>query len=262
MGKSGKSGKVNRAEPTDLTWIEKLPDCAELFKQAGWLKFFKKIDGHNAQVSCKFAKGLKDDMVMMDALKFKLTVELIAEATEISNEGEHWFKKLPFDFEPQRYLLPNVTPDWNKGILIQNFRKEWIEPIRILQSYVTCEGRYSFVFKYHFRFLQHIVGISKLNLPFFFLRSLQKMSSRIKQHEDHTSQSIFHHGLIKLIITTVLQHEDKTWDFFLFWSDVHPQQEDQHLKRQTDKGKVMMKKLGHTAKTADKDNVKAKKVEK
>ena len=71
-------------------------------------------------------------MVTFDTLKFKLTVELIAEATGIKNEGEPWFKKLPFDFEPQRYLLPNVTPDWNKGILIQHFGKEWIEPIRIL----------------------------------------------------------------------------------------------------------------------------------
>ena len=100
MGKSGKIGKINRAEPTDLTQIEKLPDCAELFQQAGWLKFFRKVDGYNAQVSCKFAQGLKDDMVILDVLKFKLTVELIAEATEISNEGEHWFKKLRFDFEP------------------------------------------------------------------------------------------------------------------------------------------------------------------
>ena len=100
MGKSGKSGKVNRAEPTDLTWIEKLPDCAELFQQAGWMNFFRKIDGYNAQVSCKFAQGFKDDMVIFDALKFKLIVELIAEATEIRNEGGPWFKKLPFDFEP------------------------------------------------------------------------------------------------------------------------------------------------------------------
>ena len=99
-----------------------------------------------------------------------------------------------------------------------------------------------------------------MNLPFFFLKSLQKMSGRIKQHEDHTSQSIFHHGLIKLIISTMLQHQGKTWDFFLFWLDFHPKQEDQQPKRQTDKGKVMMKKLGHTAKPADKEDVKAKKV--
>ena len=69
-------------------------------------------------MSCKFAQGLKDDMVIFYALKFKLTVGLIEEATRISNEGEPWFKKLPFDFEPQRYLLPNVNTDWNKGILI------------------------------------------------------------------------------------------------------------------------------------------------
>ena len=33
-------------------------------------------------MSCKFAKGLKDDMIMMDALKFKLTMEL----SEVSKE--------------------------------------------------------------------------------------------------------------------------------------------------------------------------------
>ena len=168
----GKSGKINRAEPTDVGWIEKLPGCVELFQQAGWLEFFKRINGYNAEVSCKFAQCLKDDMVTFDTLKFRLTVELIAEATGVSNEGELWFKKLPFTFDPQRYLLPNVTPDWNKGILIQNFRKEWVEPIRILQSYITCEGRYAYVFKYHFRFLQHMVGQSKMNLPFFLFKSL------------------------------------------------------------------------------------------
>ena len=59
MGKSGKSGKVNRAEPADVGWIENLPGCVELFHQVGWIDFFKKIDGYNAKVSCKFAQGLK-----------------------------------------------------------------------------------------------------------------------------------------------------------------------------------------------------------
>ena len=77
----GKSGKINRAEPSDLTWVKKLPDCADMFEQAGWLSFFKKIDGFNSKVSCRFAKALKEDMIIMDALRFKLTVELISEAT-------------------------------------------------------------------------------------------------------------------------------------------------------------------------------------
>ena len=200
----GKNGKTNRAEPTDLNWIELFPGCVELFQNAGWLYFFKRIDGYNSEVSYQFAKSYKHDMIVFDTLRFKLTVEQISEATGIRNEGEMWFKKLPFTFNAQRYLLPGVTPDWSKGILIQSFKSEWVEPIRILQSYITCEGRYAYVFKYHFRFLQHMVGVSKMSLPFFLLKSLQKMSSRVNDHQDHTSQSIFHHGLIKLIISTAL----------------------------------------------------------
>ena len=58
----------------------------------------------------------------------------------------------------------------------------------------------------------------------------------------------------------MLQYEGKTWDFFLFWSGFHVKQEDQQPKRQTDKGKVMMKKLGHKAKPADKEDVQIEKV--
>ena len=200
----GESGKFYRVEPTNARWMEKLPVCVQIFQQAGWLEFFRRIDGYNAEAYYRFAQCYKHDMVVFDTLKFRLTVDLVAEATGINNEGEMWFKKLPFTFDAQRYLLPNITPDWSKGILIQNFRSEWVEPIRILQSYITCEGRYAYVFKYHFRFLQHMVGVSKMSLPFLLLKSLQKMSSRVKDHQDHTSQSIFHHGLIKLIISTAL----------------------------------------------------------
>ena len=170
-------------------------------------------------------------MVVFDTLNFKLTVDLVAEATGIRNEGEMWFKKLPFTFNAQRYLIPGITPDWSKGILIQNFRNEWVEPVRVLQSYITCEERYAYVFKYYFRFLQHLVGESKMSLPFFLFRILQKMSSRVKGHQDHTTQSIFHHGLIKLIISIDLQKEGKTWDYFIFWSSFQIKQEEQQTKK-------------------------------
>ena len=64
----GKSGKVNRNEPTDVSWIEKFPGCVELFQQAGWLDFFKRIDGYNSEVSYQFAKIYKQDMVIFDVL--------------------------------------------------------------------------------------------------------------------------------------------------------------------------------------------------
>ena len=112
-----------------------------------------------------------------------------------------------------------------------------------MKSYVTCEGRYAFVFKYHFMFLQHLNHEAKMNLTLFFLKSLQKMSSRVKEHQDHTKQSIFHHGLIKLIISTVLQKKEKTWDYFLFWSGFQSKKEDQSKKRKLNKGHNLVKKL-------------------
>ena len=51
------------------------------------------------------------------------------------------------------------------------------------------------------------------------------MSNRIKVHMDHTHQFVFHHGLIKLIVSTVLQKKSRTWDHFLFWSTFLSEQE-------------------------------------
>ena len=69
MGKSGKSGKVNMTEPSDITRVEKLPGCVELFQQVGWIYFLRRLDGYDAEVSCKFAQGLKNDMVTFGTLK-------------------------------------------------------------------------------------------------------------------------------------------------------------------------------------------------
>ena len=66
-----KSGKTNRVEPTDLSWIDKFPVCAKLFANAGWLTFFKNIDGYHAKVSHKFAQCYDKEIVSFDNLHSK-----------------------------------------------------------------------------------------------------------------------------------------------------------------------------------------------
>ena len=114
-----KSGKTNRAEPSDMSWAKNFPDCARLFSEAGWLQYFEKIDGHHTKVSYEFAQSLEKETVSFNTLKFELTRELIVEATGIADEGEFWFKKVPFVFNSENYLLPNVVADWGKGVHIQ-----------------------------------------------------------------------------------------------------------------------------------------------
>ena len=69
------------------------------------------------------------------------------------------------------------------------------------------------------------------------------MSCRVREHQDHPKKSVFHHGLIKLIISTVLQKREKTWEHFLFWSDFKTEKEDRSQKRQVDQGQTLIKKL-------------------
>ena len=86
-----RSGKTNRTEASDMIWVQTFPDCAKLFLEARWLSFFERIEGYHSEVSYKFAQCLDKDMVTFDTLKFKLTKELLAEATWILDEGEYWF---------------------------------------------------------------------------------------------------------------------------------------------------------------------------
>ena len=152
-----KSGKTNRCEPTDTSWESEFPNCAALFKRAGWFTFFERITGFNTEASYRFAQGFNNDTVTFDTLKFELIEELIARATSIARDGELWFKKIPFTFNPKYFLVTKVEGlDRGKGVQLDKFKPEWREFIRILQSHITCEGRFGLVFKYHVRFLQHL----------------------------------------------------------------------------------------------------------
>ena len=50
-----KSGKINGFVPTYTSWAMKFPECAELFRVAGWFSFFEKIVGFNPEVSHHFS---------------------------------------------------------------------------------------------------------------------------------------------------------------------------------------------------------------
>ena len=98
----------------------------------------------------------------------------------------------------------------------------WKTPLEMIQNYVTCEGRYDRVLRCHLRFLMQLSGEKKMNLPYYLLKSIQKMISRVHDHQEHSVCSLFHQGLIKLLIKLLiifhLKKKGKTWEGFLFES--------------------------------------------
>ena len=101
----GKSGKINRFEPTDTSWATKFRECAALFRAARWFSFFERITNFNAEVSHYFAQNLINGAVTFNTLKFELTEGLVVGATSIPMDGESWFKKTSFNFSPDDFLL-------------------------------------------------------------------------------------------------------------------------------------------------------------
>ena len=64
-----------------------------------------------------------NDTVTFDTLKFDLTEDLIVEATSVSRDGELWFKKIPFSFDPSDFLLQgNESLEWGKGVHLAKFK--------------------------------------------------------------------------------------------------------------------------------------------
>ena len=68
-----RSGKTNRFEPSDMSWVQTFSICAKLFSEARWLVFFEIIEGYHLEVAYKFAQCLDKYMVTFDTSKFKLT---------------------------------------------------------------------------------------------------------------------------------------------------------------------------------------------
>ena len=101
---------------------------------------------------------------------FEVLKASFVDATRLSTEGDQWFKKIPFGVDLYMFLFPRHEPlDWSKGICQNSLKEEWREVLSIIQRYVTYEGRFTTLYRYHLRFLLHVVGVSKLNLPFYLL---------------------------------------------------------------------------------------------
>jgi hypothetical protein len=82
----------------------------------------------------------------------------------------------------------------------------------ILKQFVTCEGLYRLVFLYHIRLLMHFIGF-ELSRPFYLLKSLYKMSKRYKRLS--VDSSMFHHGLIKIMLIHHLSTVGDCWNKIL-----------------------------------------------
>jgi hypothetical protein len=95
--------------------------------------------------------------------------EKLVATTNITIQGEKWFKGMPLD---PVFYTDFLKPEYKKHKFGANIPRECIlehyeKLLRVVQRYFTCEGKFDKVYQYHKRILMHFTGKNPLNLPFY-----------------------------------------------------------------------------------------------
>jgi hypothetical protein len=118
-----------------------------------------------------------------------------------------------FDDVPWTLLFQSRTVNsCDRGLPAKMLKPRWYDLLMIIKQFVTCEGRYGFIFLFHLRLLMVFMGF-ELSMPYYLHRSLFKMAKRYKRSQADTS--LFHLGLIKMIVVYELRLRGDCWADFL-----------------------------------------------
>ena len=102
----------------------------------------------------------------------------------------------------------------NKGIPQDYLRSKYRRLLFLLQKYITYEGNFGLDFLFHICLLDHF-RYKPLNLPYYLRMSLLKIVISTKERVAHIEENLYHHSLVKIIMTKVLKRQNKTWEDFL-----------------------------------------------
>jgi hypothetical protein len=204
---------VVRAEPNGSQALLTFNDAYADLEEFGWLSFIRKFDGFNTPVARQFALSFDGCRAKVGDLQLEVTEHSLGLATGLPVKGEKWSKSYKVNDIPWTLLFRSRTVrSCNRGLPASMLKPRWHSLLMILKQFVTCEGRYGFVFLFHLRLLMVFMGF-ELSLPHYLHRSLFKMAKKYKGSQADTS--LFHVGLIKILVVYELGLRRDSWPDFL-----------------------------------------------
>jgi len=215
--KCHKSGHLLRMEPSTEDLFEVFPQVAETFDRAGWLNFCLCLKGYHPEIVTAFIQTFDGYEAQIAELTVRISEDIIACAFDIQIEGERWFRKDKFDESTLHQFLKEDAPEpnWRIGIPTKHLKDEWQIMMIAIRSYITCEGRYVHLYRLHMRFLLHLTGQQTMNLPYFLIRDLIKVSKKIQKNPSKMENSVSHHSLITMLVFDQLRRNDMSIKKFL-----------------------------------------------
>jgi hypothetical protein len=215
----GRGGAPLRKELNDITYLESHPEICQMFRDAGCYRYVQKLQGYHQGVTEAFSKTFDGAKVIIGPLEMKIDEANIAAATKMPSQGKDGLKQpLPRTLNSGLTSSLNFKASFGREMFPHLiWRRNGKTLLKAIQVYITCEGRYDRVMLYHFKLINHFTGKTPLNLPYYLHRSLTKMSHKVQAKPEKIRNTLFHYGLIKLIVLEELKRRERTWEHFLFW---------------------------------------------
>jgi hypothetical protein len=215
--KAHKGGGIVRTEPYDMQLFVVEPLIREVFQRVGCFNFCQKMQRGHPEVAREFALNFDGTKTKVGTLELEVSEETIATTTEIPNTGERWFKSMNLNATfSKEFLKPECQGDnLSKGVPRSHMVEGFDKMLRVIQRYFTCEGRFNMIYQYHIRLLLHFTGKDLMNLPFYLFRSIGKMADRVQAKSKAVDTSVFHSGLIKMLVMEELKKKNIDWDQFI-----------------------------------------------
>ena len=86
-------GEPVHHEPSNVFMLRQNPEALEVFRAAGWLQYFEKLQGYNNFVALDFAMNLEGDRSVVRGVPIDFSKQAIAEVTDLPRSGTKWFGK-------------------------------------------------------------------------------------------------------------------------------------------------------------------------
>jgi hypothetical protein len=214
---------VVRTEPSNMHLFDADPMVMEFFQRVGCLSFFKNMQRGHPEVARQFALHFYGLKTKVGDLDFEVSKASIATSTWIPNTGERWFKSMTLNVAFSKdFLKPDYqTDNLSKGVPRIHVVEDFDKMLEIIQIYFTCEGRFNMLYQYHIRLLLHFTGKDEMNIPFYLLRSMGKMFDRVQAKSKVVDTSVFHYGLIRMLVMEELKKRKIPWEQFIVSSHVN-----------------------------------------
>ena len=74
-------GAIVRKEPATTALLEHYPVAYQIFEQAGWLNYFRRLQWYIEQQVLQFAQNLQEDHSVVAGVRISVTEEDIAEVS-------------------------------------------------------------------------------------------------------------------------------------------------------------------------------------